>query len=372
MSHAAAVNGAFATMGVLLVSTAVTAHRRGAPASPARGAFTGALGILGVSFLVQSPAARELQNALISNLGQLTGNGTTLIAAYLMQVGMVHILHDRPRAGTLSRRWLIPLVAALAGLTAFFLATPTAAGRFTSPDAPAGVVAYYLVYTGYLAVTLSAMVLLLRRYAARVDDRHLRLSLRLYAWSCAVGMLYLAGRIGALVVGRIDPDLMITGDRYGLLELIVATVVPATALALVVLAVLIRVVGRAVDHRRAIRRLQPLWEAIREVRPHAVLPVSAPGARLRLYRRVVEIQDGRLAAAAHVRPETLAAIDQASTSRATRDAAILAAGLAALRAGLPAHDAAPPDEDEPDLAAVVRHLEQVSAAYNRLVVEGPA
>ncbi|WP_306212339.1 MAB_1171c family putative transporter [Actinoplanes sp. RD1] len=371
MSHAAAVNGAFATMGVLLVSTAVTAHRRGGPASPARGAFTAALGTLGVSFLVQSPAARDLQNGLISNLGQLTGNGTTLIAAYLMQVGMVHILHDRPHAGALARRWLLPLVAALVGVTAFFLATPTAANRFTSPDAPAGVVAYYLVYTGYLAVTLSAMVLLLRRYATRVDDRHLRLSLHLYAWSCAVGMLYLAGRIGALVVGRVDPGLMITGDRYGLLEFVVATVVPAIALVLVVLAVLIRVVGRALDHRRAIRRLQPLWEAIREVRPHAVLPVSGP--RLRLYRRVVEIQDGRLAAAAHVPPATLAAIDRTcGGSRAARDAAILAAGLAALRAGQPAHDAAPPDEDEPDLAAVVRHLERVSAAYSRLIVEGAA
>ena len=371
MSHAGAVNGAFTTMGVLLLTTAVAGHRRAVPRTPARTAMVVSVGTLGVSFLVQSPAARGVQNHLLGNLGQLTGNGTTLIAAYAMQVMMLHILHDPPRAGVLARRWLVPLVAALIGLTGFFLATPTTVDKFTSPDAPAGVVAYYLVYTGYLAVTLTAMVLLLRRYASRVDDRWLRRSLHLYAWSCAAGMIYLVGRIGALVIGRIDPRLKLTGDRYGLLEFLVATVVPAVALVLILLAVLVRVAGRAADHRRADRRLRPLWEAVREVRPHTVLPVAGRGPRLRLYRRVVEIQDARLAAAQRVGAPVRTRIDAAVTAagltgdqaRATRDAAILTAGLAALRAGQPAGTATPPAEPDDDLAAVVRHLERVSAAF---------
>lgn len=376
MSRAGLVNGAFATMGGLLLSAAVAAYRRTSAQSPARTALTASLGTLGVSFLVQTPAAREIQNAVAVNLGQLTGNGTTLVAAYAMQVGMVYILYDRPRARVLARRWSIPLAAALAGLTGLFLATPTAAGRFTSPDAPAGVVGYYLVYTGYLAVTLTAMVLLLRRQAARVTDRWLRRSLHLYAWSCGVGMLYLAGRIGALVVGRVDPEVVASGGRYSLLEFLVAAVVPALALLLVLLAGIVRFTGRAADRRRAIRRLDPLWEPIRAVRPHAVLPVPRHRTRLRLYRRVVEIQDGRLAAAQHVPGPVLARIDEAvaasgltgARARALRDAAILTAGLAALRAGRPAVDEAPPvrpDEDDADLAAVVRHLEHVGEAFAR-------
>jgi hypothetical protein len=373
MSHTAAVDVAFATTGAILLSAAVAARRRPPPTSAARTASTASLATLGVSFLVQSPAAREVQNVAVINLGQLTGNGTTLIAAYAMQLMMVHILYDQARAAVLGRRWLIPLALALAGLTAFFFATPTTAGEFTSPDAPAGVIAYYLVYTGYLAVTLTAMILLLRRYAARVGDRWLRVSLRLYAWSCAVGMLYLVGRIGDLVVGRIAPDFAEPGDRYGSLEFLVAALIPALALTLILLAVLIRVAGRAADHRRASRRLRPLWEAVREVRPYAVLPVSRRGQRLRLYRRVVEIQDGQLAAAQRVGEPVLTAIDEAVTAagltgeraRATRDAAVLAAGLAVLRAGGPMRTgtAPRPPDDEPDLGAVVRRLEQVSAEF---------
>ena len=373
MSHTAAVNGAFVTAGVVLLSTAVAAHRRPSPGSPARTARTASLATLGVSFLAQSPAAREVQNLAVVNLGQLTGNGTTLIAAYAMQVMMVHILYDRVRATVLARRWLIPLGLALAGLTGFFLATPTTAGEFTSPDAPGGVLAYYLVYSGYLAVTLTAMIRLLRRYAARAGDRWLRVSLRLYAWSCAVGLLYLAGRIGDLVVGRVAPGLVAPGDRYGSLEFLVAALIPALALLLLLLAVLIRAVGRAADHRRARHRLRPLWEAVRAVRPHAVLPVSRPGQRLRLYRHVVEIQDGRLAAAQRVGEPVLAAIDRAVTTagltgeqaRATRDAAVLAAGLAALRADGPVRTGAPrvPPDDEADLSAVVHRLEQISAEF---------
>lgn len=376
MSHAAAVNGTFATMGVLLLSTAVSARLRSVDDSPARTALTASLGTMGVSFLVQTPAAREIQNVALTNLGQLTGNGTTLIAAYAMQVMMLHILYDRGRAAARCWWWSGLLVAALASLTACFLRTPTRPDVFTSPEAPGGVLAYYLVYTGYLAVTLIAMALLLRRYAAQVGDRWLRLSLRLYGWACVIGLCYLAGRIGNLVIGRLAPDLVRTGEQYGTLEFLVASAIPATAMTLVLAAVTIRSVGRWRHYRQTDRRLRPLWEAVRDARPHAVLPVSrGGGARLRLYRRVVEIQDGQLAAGARVAAPLRADIDEAvaeaglvgDAADATRQAAVLAAGLAALHDGHPVTEdpdaSATAADDEPDLAGVVRQLERVSTAF---------
>lgn len=376
MSHAGLVNGAFLTMGTALLATSALGARRRRPATPARTAGTISLGTLGVSFLVQSPAAREVQNLVAANLGQLTGNATTLIAAYAMQVMMLHIRYEPAEATARARRWLAVLAIAIIGLVVLYLRTPTVTGKFTSPTAPAGVVAYYVIFTGYLAVTLTVMMTLLRRHAAHTRDRWLRGSLRLYGWACATGMIYLVGRLGALVVGRVSPGALESGERFGLAEFIVAAVIPGASLLLFLAAVVLRVGGRRWHYRRAIRRLRPLWESVRDARPHAVLPVPARrgNTRLRLYRQVIEIQDAQLAALYRIDDTLSQRIDEAvraaglhgDTARATRAAAILAAGLAALRddpGGAPARDAAVDAGDAADLASVVTWLEQVSAAY---------
>src|SRR3712207_4860720 len=100
MSHVLLLNAAFSMSGMLLVSVALSGARVQPVYSPSRTALTVSLGALGVSFLVQSPMARGLQNELVVNLGQLTGNGTTLIAAYAMQVVVLHVLYPRAVAST--------------------------------------------------------------------------------------------------------------------------------------------------------------------------------------------------------------------------------------------------------------------------------
>ncbi|HEX8343894.1 MAG TPA: MAB_1171c family putative transporter, partial [Actinoplanes sp.] len=218
---------------------------------------------------------------------------------------------------------------------------------------------------------------LLRRYARHVTDRWLRVSVRLYEWACVTAMVYLAARIGALLLGHVGVHIGEDSAAFGWVEISVSAAVPATGVALVMIAIVIKNGGRWWDQRRSYRRLGPLWEAVRAVRPFAVLPVSRGrgGARLRLYRRIIEIQDGQLAAAHRVGPALRRQIDEAvaaagmagATAHAVRDAAALAAGLAAIAGDRepPAGTDSPavPLREDPDLAAVVRHLELVSAAY---------
>ncbi|WP_144081669.1 MAB_1171c family putative transporter [Micromonospora wenchangensis] len=379
MSHANLVNGVFVTTGTILASTAILSAAGDSARTPARTALTVSLGTLGLSFLIQSPAARGAQNLVVTNLGQLTGNGTTLVAAYALQVMVLHILYGRADAVVRARRWLVALLLALAAMTSLFLSTPTPADRFTSPDAPGGIVAYYLVFTGYLGATVTSLFLLIHQYAAHTSDRMMRINLVLQQWACVTGMIYFAGRIAALSLNRLGIDVE-QDDRFGLIEFVVAAVVPGVGVTLSMTGVVLKTVGRWRQYRNTHRRLRPLWEAAREVRPHAVLPVphGRGGARLRLYRRVIEIQDAQLAAGQRVgaglRRQIDDAVDDAAltgeAARAVREAAVFAAGLAALRDDRtqPACDvgvAAAPADEKPDLGTVVRRLEDVSDAYGR-------
>lgn len=378
MSHEAMVDGAFLVMGTALVSISAAGLRPGVPRSPGRTALAASVGTLGVSFLLQSPSARALQDHAVINLGQLTGNGTSLVAAFLLQVMVLRVLFDPPVAAARARPWLAALVVALVGMVALFSVTPAAPARFTSPDAPGGIVAYYVIFTGYLACTLVSLFALLRRYAEAAADRWLRISLRMYRWSCAAGLAYLAGRLATLFLEPLGVELP-AGDGFGLVEFLLATVVPGVCFALCLTALAIKAGGRRFQYGRAERRLRPLWEAARAARPHAVLPVAPPGrARLRLYRRVIEIQDAQLAAAElvdasqhrriadAVRQEGLAG----AQAEAVRAAAAFAAGLAALRAGHPpvAEAAAPagrppaPAERE-EFAVALDRLERISLAF---------
>ncbi|MGN9810349.1 MAB_1171c family putative transporter [Micromonospora sp. BQ11] len=374
MWHPGLVDVVYATVAGALLSTAVVAARAGSPhRTPSRTALVAAVGTLGVSFLVQSPAARGVQNHLVADLGQLTGNGTSLVAAYALRVMVLHVRYDRDTAAARARRWLVALVVAFVAMTVLFLATPTVPGRFTSPDAPAGVVAYYLIFTSYLGATLVSLALLLGRYLDTAGGRWSRLSLHLHRAACVAGLIYLAGRVVALLVGR--PRLEGSGQRFNLIELGVTILMPAVVAVLFLLGVLIGRGERWLRHRRAYRRLRPLWEAARAARPHAVLPVTGGGARLRLYRRIIEIQDAQLAAAQVLDAAQRRRIDGAiagaaltgESAAAVREAALLAAGLAVLRDGRAAGGDGGPvtgaADQEVDLSAAVARLERVSAAW---------
>lgn len=384
MAYAALVDVVYPVTGGLLAATAIATYCGGSPhRSPSRVALSASLGALGVSLVVQSPSARAVQDTVYVNLGQLTGNATTLVAAFATQLMVIHILYDRAEATSRARRSVVPLVAAVIAMTVLFFVTPTAASRFTSPTAPDGIIAYYVVFCGYLALTLTRVRRMVRRHLARSAYPAQRASLRLHTWACMMAVIYLAGRLATLVTGHLG----ISFDEslhFGMVEFVVAAAIPALGCVFTILAVVVGRWGpqlaapvRWILNRRSYRRLAPLWEAAHAVRPEAVLPVppGVGGAALRLYRRVIEIQDAQLAVARHLdhatRREIDAAIDDAGLSDdaavATRDAATFALGLLTMREERPPASIveAGVTDDRSDLRAVVGRLERASAAYVR-------
>jgi uncharacterized protein DUF6545 len=374
MSHTGLINFAYGSLGTVLVSAAVISAARsgGASAPPARRAMYASLGTLGVSFLVQSPAARTVQDALLVNLGQLLGNGTTLVAAFAARAMVLHLLFDETVAAARVRRRVLALLLVLAGMTAAFLATPMAPDRFTTPSPPGGIVLYYALFTGYLTLAVTDLMRLAWRNADRVHDPALRTGLRLLAGSAVASAAYLVARLGVLTAGWSGVAVSGGGDRFGTLEFLVATVLPGVGVTLTVAGIVLGAWGRWNRDRRSYRRLRPLWEAARDGCPEVVLPLPpGAGVRLRLYRRIIEIQDAQRTARMRLSAARQREIDEAvagcglepEAAAAVTEAAMFAAGL---RCQAPGDGAAgtPAAGTELDFPGVVSFLERVSAAYD--------
>jgi hypothetical protein len=137
MPSRAVISAVFFVVAAVMLATA--AYRgRGLlvrrPRPPDLVALVLCMTMLALSFALQAPLARDVQNAVLTNLGQLMGNGTTLIAAGAATAMVLFIVEDDE---ALARRRLRPrvlaLLIALVAMTALFVANPTASGQFTSP-----------------------------------------------------------------------------------------------------------------------------------------------------------------------------------------------------------------------------------------------
>lgn len=389
------ISAVFLLVAVIMVGSAAYRARGLAsrPWPPDLVALVVTLAMLGVSFALQAPLARDAENVILTNLGQLLGNGTTLIAAGSAAAMVLFIVEDDVPGG---RRRLRPRVTALAvalvAMTVLFLANPTSAENFTSPTAPPGILAYYLVYLAYLGAALVDLLALIRRYARSVEDLYLRAGMQIVAAGCVVGLLYMVGRTADLVIGYLEVtnDLAALDTVYGLVEFIIAAVLPSIAVLLLVVGVTfrrwaptatapLRWALRQRSYRRSYRRLEPLWQAA-----HAVIPEvrfqprdGAARPRLRLYGRVTEIHDAEFVVGPHIdgvlRAEVETVVAESGLTgdeaAAVVDAVLFAVGLAAVRdhrAALPPADAVRPPRSrltEIDLALEVLRLERVSAAF---------
>lgn len=378
----------FAVAITMAVSAGYRACAVQSPRPPDVIALVATLGLLALSFALQAPLARHLENKLVTNLGQLLGNATTLIAACAAIAMVLYILCDAPDAGRRFRPRVVGLAGVVVAMAVLFALNPTDAQRFTSSDAPLGIIAYYLLYLVYLAAALIDLFLLVRRYARRTEERYLRWGMRMVAAACLVGLLYLVGRTANLTIGYLG--LVIRETGYSVLEFFVAAVLPSCAVLLAVAGFTFRrwaprVVApvRALRQRRtylvSYRRLEPLWAAVNAELPELSFPIRDSGSRprLRLYGRIIEINDAELVAAPYLpaglresalqraRQEGLA-VDEAS---ALADAVALKVGLRAIRdqqspADLqPAAGTMPPELTGLDLTREITRLELVSEAF---------
>ena len=164
--------------------------------------------------------------------------------------------------------------------------------------------AHDLVFAGYAEWAIVAAILALHRESRSVGSAALRLGIRLSLAACAVGVGWAAWVADDVV------NVLRSGVQDGSEDL-VSNTLGALCVLLIVGAALVAKWPSMVAATRALlqsyvayRRLAPLWEALRTELPQIVLererrPLlsasrSVAAFEFALYRRVIEIHDGRL------------------------------------------------------------------------------
>ncbi len=310
----------------------------------------------GAALVVLAPRTMDALDRLgpVPRIGVLAGAelklcGLTSLALVARTLGGT----DRGPARRLVRR----AAAVLAAMAVLF----ALAGLHARPGAASGVApgpgrwflaTYDVLFMVYAVYCLALFVTLLGRHARRIGPSALRTGLRLMTVSAAVGAVW------ALWLCT-DVVRLLRSGRQDTVEDPVSALLAAAVAALAVSGATATVWERALTAPRRLARayrahraLEPLWSALHEAHPGiALAPSRGRGHRVgpwpwqvefALYRRVIEIHDGRLA----LRP--YGPVDAGAGPRgepSDAEAAGLAAALEARRSGLrpgPRGPAAPP------------------------------
>lgn len=278
--------------------------RRAVPQRSQRYAY-GLLICLAVTLTLLAPSTPPL-------LGRLGVDGVAVIlvgdavrtAAMSLLMFMAHSLDRRPVRG-------IPVVAAVLAQVAM-VALFAAAHIVLGPDGSMFVhgsgrwllATHDLVFAGYAEWSLITATLALHRESRSVDRAPMRVGIRLALAACAVGVGWAAWVADDVV------NVLRSGIQDGSEDL-VSNALGALCALLIVSGALVAKWPVVVETARtwlrsypAYRRLAPLWEALRTELPQIVLEherrpllgawFSASAVEFALYRRVIEIHDGRL------------------------------------------------------------------------------
>ncbi len=253
----------------------------------------------------------------VPNLARLLAHGLVLATGWAVQGFLLQLNYPDGSARRKLHRlgWLS--AGALAVMTTLFALAPVDEESLEFmkryADAPY-MLEYWLVFLASLGLALSNVVRLSWRYADLTDRAALRLGLRVSAAGGVAGLGYVAHEGFYATARRLG-----LGYPLGEKEMI-TTVLVAVATSLMIIGstmpawgprVGIPALYRWVGRYGAYRRLYPLWRALVEATPEiALLPPSSAvmdaltvrDLGFRLYRRVVEIRDGRLALRPYLDP----------------------------------------------------------------------
>lgn len=249
----------------------------------------------------------------------------------------------------------VTLLVALAGLWSAFvvghLRGDVVFGSFARAELWPTV--YIVAFLGYMAVVAGDVMNGCWHYA-RSADGALRFGLRLMALGCANTLLYAVFKGSALVLAhegspvpsRVEAQIGQAGALLTAVPVAVGVALPA----------LVRGVRALSEWRRryaAHDQLYPLWSALMSVSPALALEPAVSRTRdrlrvrdldMRLYRRAIEIRDGRLAIRDFLAPSVAEARRDLARSEGVAgsaadafvEARVLEAALAAVAAGSPA------------------------------------
>ncbi|MCP3804322.1 hypothetical protein NLX83_34150 [Allokutzneria sp. A3M-2-11 16] len=365
-------------------------HRAG---SPARRAVVLALFCLALSMTVLTPdpyaALAELTG--VPNIARLVGHSLMLVVAWAVHVFVLHLKRPDDLVWARTHRYTSGALLAFAGMALAFALSdlpvddPRFAGRYSGEP---WVLEYWLIFLCYMLPAFWSLARNGWRLGGEAANPLMRLGMRLIAAGAACAFAYHVHKALVFVSDRFrfgyPKDGLSALDKY---------LTPAAAL-LVLAGVMVPIVGPRLRlpelfdwlHRyRVYQTLRPLWTALYRASPHIALEPPAsrlaelllPGdLELRLYRRVIEIRDGRLALQPFVDDRVAeAARDRARDSGLTGRALDVATEAAVLAAALAAAAAAgeePPRAHQPaevpggvDLTSDMAFLADVAKALRR-------
>jgi hypothetical protein len=231
-----------------------------------------------------------------------------------------------------------------------------------------------MIFLGVMGYTAVDMTWHFLRYARLVDRHWLRRGLRLMAVGGMLAIAYNLVRLASVVALRLDlavPD----GAQP------VAALFASSTISVFIVGSTMPAWGPKLHRLRAYRQLRPLWLALSQAAPEVVL--DPPSSRylgrwrirdldFRLYRRIIEIRDSRLALRPYLDQDVAAtarrlgqeASLEGDALRATVEASVLAGAIRAKARGRPAK--AHPRIDTPggdDLAGELAWLTDVAKAF---------
>ncbi|QFU87496.1 MAB_1171c family putative transporter [Amycolatopsis sp. YIM 10] len=277
------------------------------------------LGGVACSMTAQTPgvyhALAEVSG--IPNLGRLVAHGTMLAVAWAAQEYLLRAnqLGLGPAVGLLrSKRWFLAVMVMMC--VCFALAdTPVDDVRFAGRyGAEPWVLEYWLVFVAAIVPAFGNIVRLSSRYAARSEVPAWRYGLRFIAVGTASALLYHVHKAVVFAADRFDfryPEPISDQlDRF----------LPPLAAVLVLIGAMLPwwmprpgfpAIRDWFTRYRTYQRLRPLWLALYRTNPEIALFPPRPilidllpsrDLSLRLYRRVIEIRDGRLSLQPHLDP----------------------------------------------------------------------
>lgn len=277
--------------------------------NPTLRALCGAIALPALAFTLAPPwVYLRVDHALgIANLATLMIYGCVVVHSAIAQVLLLHWTYPPEQARRRARWRLLVGGLALATMITLFLLASVPQERPTDFDAryagtpPVG--AFLVVFFTAFAVGLAGIMRLCWRYARAAGRLWLRRGLRLTAVGAGFALAYCGCKL-VYVVGRpLGEDL----PAWNLAAPVCAAIgAPLLSVGLTIpgWGPRLSALGARIDRYRSYRELQPLWLALCQSMPEIALvpPTSATRDRFafgdvdfRLYRRVIEIQDGRLA-----------------------------------------------------------------------------
>jgi hypothetical protein len=320
------------------------------------------LGAVACTFTLQTPfgyhGAGELLG--IPNIAKPLNHAGVLVAAWAAWSLLLRLTNNRA-----SRRRMWWLAVVLAGMAVTFALADTRVNDvgFNSRYAAAPwVLEYWLIYLAGLVPVLVDVARLGWRCLAVSRKRAVRLRM----WMTSAGA-------GALVVYHVHKGYSFAARRFGMpypevINQVLDRYLTLTAFLLVLLAAALprsrTPAVRGWIHRYVTyQRLRPLWMMFYRVNPWIALTPPRPmvldlldprDLDMRLYRRVVEIRDGRLAIQPYLEPHMVeTARLQASQAGKTGQELNVAVEAMILTEGLRAYRSGAPRPDEPVAAAAI-------------------